>query len=69
VADPFIEHIKEQIAQNRSMLEPLEKGQLRIGEARAGQPWADQTQARIDWLKSTIATLQSIVDRDNAHRT
>ena len=63
MSDYFIEQLKQEIAQCESMLEPLESGKLRIGEARNGEPWADRTQAQIDHLKRIIGMLQSVVDR------
>jgi hypothetical protein len=59
----FIEQLKQQIAQYQSMLELLESGKLRIGEARNGEPWADRTQTQIDHLKRIIGMLQSVVER------
>ena len=63
MADAFIEQVKEQISQYRSMLEPLESGKLRIGEARQGSPWTDRTKAQIGDIKRIIAMLESVVER------
>ena len=59
MADAFIEQLKEQIAHYRSMLEPLESGRLRIGEARHGSPWTDRTKVQID-ASSVIAMLEFV---------
>ena len=63
MADAFIEQLKEQIAHYRSMLEPLESGRLRIGEARHGSPWTDRTKVQIDDIKRVIAMLELSVER------
>lgn len=59
----YIDRLRGDIAELREMLEPLETGKLFIGERRLNEPWLDRTQAQIDHMRRTIATLQSIVDR------
>jgi hypothetical protein len=59
----YLDGLREEIVRYREMLEPLESGKMHIGERKYGGQWTDRTQAQIDHLKHTIATLQGIVDR------
>jgi hypothetical protein len=60
----YIDRLRDEIVEIKTMLEPLESGKLFIGERRSGDPnWYDRTQAQIDHMKRTIEMLQSIVDR------
>ena len=65
--DYYIDRLKAEIARLGSVLEPLESGNLRIGErTAASDAWQDRTHAQIEHLKRTIGMLQFIVDRSDA---
>ena len=66
VPDHYIERLREEIVTLKAMLEPLESGEMHIGERKPNQPWLDRTQAQIDHLKRTISMYEKIVGTRNA---
>jgi hypothetical protein len=65
-ADDYIEHLKHEIANLKTVLEPLESGRLQTGSRRPGEAWTDTTEAWVEHLNKTIKMYQAVVDRRSA---
>ena len=52
--DPYVENIQAEIARCEEMLEPLEAGQLQIGEPDDIQAWIGEIKRRIGMYRSIL---------------
>ena len=68
VLDDLLDQLKHEIANLKTMLEPLQSGKMRMGTRRLDGPWTDTTQAWVDHLSKTIKMYQAIVDSRDASR-
>jgi hypothetical protein len=59
----LIQGCKDNIAELRRELEPLETGAMSVGSRRPGGHWIDQTDERIVWIKKTIAKFEKTIAR------
>lgn len=63
LSESLIRSYRKDIANLQGQLEPLEAGEMRMGESRAGGPWIDITARQIQLLKDGIQQYEmSIAD-------